>query len=593
MYNLSDTIIDGHIYSINRENANMVKNPEESTFHMAMDIMGERALRMLPEHLRKLHTDCRVHFHDLWCLPHRSMNCMQHDARFTAQMGLSPAGLTGRGVYAKPATEISSYCHQLSESLHAAQSQMSGGQGIPHLNVFLAPFADGKSYTEIRKAVQGFIYNMGVLYSSRGGQTVFSSVQMDIGVPDFLLDVPAYANGGNVVGTYGDYVEEASKVNRAFTEEMLKGDGHGNAFLFPNTIYTLRKNSFKSEFEEELELAHRVSAKHGNNYFMNLTGKTAPDDISIMGCRTSLPSNWTGDPLIDCLRAGNLSYASINLPRIGLECKGNENIFFEILRERMDDVAEYLTFRRNQAKRLWAMDMFPFLNQHDKQGDLYYNIDNCTDTWGVVGMDDLCHNMLHKGLESLEGQDFAMHVLEFMNDVKDEYCDMYPQQRWSIIGSPAESACGRFAQYDKKEFGSKAYSQGNEDNYYYSNSCHFPVNTEYSIVDKIKWESKTHPFLGGGAIGNLWIGESYTTWDALRSFTDKICNTEMRYFTYSSAFTICDKCNCSMKGIQDKCVRCGDTEHLRTMDKITGYLQNTSGWNNAKQREFKDRRRRW
>ena len=76
-------------------------------------------------------------------------------------------------------------------------------------------------------------------------------------------------------------------------------------------------------------------------------------------------------------------------------------------------------------------------------------------------------------------------------------------------------------------------------------------------------------------------------------FTDKICNTEARYYTYSSALTICDRCGLSMKGIQDKCVRCGCTDELRTLDKITGYLQNTAGWNNAKQKEFVDRRRVW
>lgn len=591
---ISNTTITGHIYDTNRENANLVKNPEEVSFHLANDILERYALDMLPDHLRRLHTECKVHFHDLNSLPHRSINCMQHDARFTAQMGLSPAGLTGRGVYAKPATRLHSFMHQLSEAMHAGQSNLSGGQGIPAFNTFCAPFAEGLTYPEIKKAVQSFIYNMGVLYSSRGGQTVFSSVQMDIGMPKFLRDQPAYAKGGQVVGTYGDYYEESHAILRAFTEEMLRGDGHGHPFLFPNTIYALTKESFKPEFDEEMEIAHKVSEKHGNNYFLNLTGKTCPEYISVMGCRTSLPSNWTGDPITDCFRAGNLSYASINLPRIGLDSNSDEDLFFEILGERMDLVKEYLTFRRNQAKKLFAINMFPFLNQFDHEGRQYYEIDNSTDSFGVVGMDDLCHNMLNKGIETPEGQEFATKVLNFMNKRKDEYTDEENHKiRYSIIGSPAESACGRFAQYDHKIYGDKAYSNGEEGDYYYSNSCHFPVNTGSSLVDKIKWESTTHPLMAGGAILNCWIGESYTEWESLRSFTDKICNTEARYFTYSSALTICDRCGLSMKGIQDKCVRCGCTDQLRTLDKITGYLQNTSGWNNAKQQEFKDRRRVW
>ena len=591
--NISRSKIIGHIYEENRENANIIRSPEQILWHIGNDIMEEVALSKLPSNLRRLHTSGKVHFHDLSSLPYRSMNCCQSDARFIAMMGLRAAGTTGRGVYAKPATRLKSFVHQLSEAMHAAQSNLSGGQGMPHLNVFIAPFVADMGYEEIRKGIQSFIYNLSVLYSSRGSQTTFSSVQLDVGMPDFLMDEPAYANGGNVVGTYGDFVEESQKVLRAFTEEMLKGDGNGHPFLFPNSIYTLRKESFNDEFEEELELAHRVSAKHGNNYFLNLTNKSTPEDVSVMGCRTQLGSDWTGNPLTDCLRCGNLSYVSLNLPRIGLDCRGSEESFFEILGERMDMIREFLALRRGQAKKLWGLDTFPFLNQRDKNGDLYYNMDNCTDSFGIVGMNDLCHNMLNKGIETLEGQDFALRVLDFMNEQKNEYSDMNPDIRYSIIGSPAESACGRFAIMDKKLYGDKAYCNGSEGEYYYSNSCHFPVDTEYGLIEKIKWESKTHPLMTGGAILNAWIGESYTTWDSLRSFTDKICNTDARYYTFSSAMTICDRCDMVMKGIQDTCVRCGCTDSLRTLDKITGYLQNTSGWNNSKQREFIDRKRKW
>jgi len=168
-------------------------------------------------------------------------------------------------------------------------------------------------------------------YASRGGQVIFSSINLDFGIPKFLENEPAYGPDGLKVGTYGDYEEEARNILRAYTDIMLEGDAMGKPFLFPNTIYNLRKEHMGKDYEEDLLKVHELSAKFSVPYFSNQTVSWNGDTSNKMGCRTLLSTNWTGDWDTDTLRTGNLAYISLNLPRIAYKTKIGNNSFYDEL----------------------------------------------------------------------------------------------------------------------------------------------------------------------------------------------------------------------------------------------------------------------
>jgi ribonucleoside-triphosphate reductase len=219
-----------------KNNANMAKNPETVHKNVADKVMKQLALACLPSELEKAHLKGDLHCHDLEYFPARSINCLQHDLRFFIRNGLKVDGTGEHTSVAGPANNIETLVNHAGQILMASQVNMSGGQSLPLLNVFMAPYAQGLSYERIKQAMQMFIFNLNMSYTSRGGQSVFSSVNVELDVPKFLEDEVAWGPGGKQAGVYGDYSDEARILQKAFTEVLAEGDALGKPHLFPNPI---------------------------------------------------------------------------------------------------------------------------------------------------------------------------------------------------------------------------------------------------------------------------------------------------------------------------------------------------------------------
>ncbi|MDR3063224.1 MAG: anaerobic ribonucleoside-triphosphate reductase, partial [Methanobrevibacter sp.] len=359
VYNITSLIENG-----SRDNANMIHNPESVHKYVADEALKQYALlHMLPGHLADAHMSGDIHIHDLEFFAGRPLNCMQHDIRTFIKYGLKVDGTGDHTSVAGPPNHIETLMNHTGEIMLAAQQNMSGGQGMSLWNVLIAPFARGLNYGEIKQAVQMLVYNLNMAYAARGSQVPFTSMSLEFGVPKFLEDVTAYGPKGQVAGVYGDFENETRLLQRAFTETLLEGDADGKPHLFPNTIYTLRNETLKGDYEEDLLRVHELSAKYGSSYFANLLPKYRGKMANYMGCRTCLQDNWTGDWDEDCLRTGNLAYITMNLPRIGYQSK-DESEVFEILDSHIDMAVEALLIRRQQGLNcLNNYNLLPFLNQ--------------------------------------------------------------------------------------------------------------------------------------------------------------------------------------------------------------------------------------
>ena len=593
VYNITNLIQNG-----SRDNANMIHNPETVHKYVADEALKQYALlHILPSELADAHMSGGIHIHDLEFFAGRPLNCLQHDLRLFIKYGLKVDGTGDHTSVAGPPNHIETLMNHTGEIMLAAQQNMSGGQAMCLWNVFVAPFAAGLPYEKVEQAVQMLIYNLNMAYAARGSQVPFTSINMEFTVPDFLKDEPAYGPKGKLVGTYGDFEEEARALQRAFTENLLKGDSDGKPHLFPNTIYVLRDEMLKNEFEDDLRRVHELSAKFGTPYFINMLPKYRGNLANYMGCRTSLNDNWTGDWSKDCMRTGNLAYVTLNFPRMAYSSRDDAEIF-DYLDNYMELAKEVLLLRRQQAMNcLDDYNLLPFLTQ-EFDGDRYYSINNSTLSFGFVGLNEMLQYHCGEGITDPDSQKFGLKLIEYMNKRAEELKDE-TGYRWTVLQTPAESTAYRFAMLDREKFKDKIVVQGDAETSYYTNSSHVPVNTDVLLPEKIKIESKFHPLTLGGHIFHAFMGESYSEPDSLMSLTNKIAHkSDIGFWAYSSALSFCIKCKTLMKGLQNQCATCGEQKEVEWDDRITGYVQQvgrsksaSGGWNPGKMQELRDRKR--
>ncbi|MDK2987189.1 MAG: hypothetical protein PWQ47_327 [Methanothermococcus sp.] len=435
---------------------------------------------------------------------------------------------------------------------------------------------------------ENFITATGILCHN----TVFSSINLELEIPEYLKGKPAI-KAGQVVGTYEEYEDEAKMIAEALVDVLMEGDAIGKPFLFPNVIFKLRDNAFKNENKDLIFKIHELSAKWGLPYFINMMADYQEGNTNAMGCRTRLSGDWK-NPEEGTLRTGNMQWYTLNLPRIAYEANGDDDKLFEILGEKLDVIRQALTIKHEiTLERLHKDRVLPFLTQKFGE-DQYYRFDNTTKTFGFVGLNELLKYHLGEELHaSKDALEFGEKVIEFIR----KYADDLKKEtglRWTVTQTPAESTAGRFARLDYKYYKEETRSVINGDlndigSLYYTNSSHVRVNAPVSLGDKIKVEEKFHPLCNGGHIGHFWNTEAYANPEVLMDITKKITKTNIGFWTYTKNLSICENCNMGMSGLRDKCISCG-SENVERFSRITGYLQNVSNWNKAKQRELVDRR---
>ncbi|MBE6887167.1 MAG: anaerobic ribonucleoside triphosphate reductase [Ruminococcaceae bacterium] len=344
------------------------------------------------------------------------------------------------------------------------------------------------------QAMEAFIHNLNTMHSRAGAQTPFSSIN------------------------YGmDTSDEGRMVMKNVLLATDAGLGHGETPIFPIQIFRVKEgiNYNPGERNYDLfQLAIKVSAKR---LFPNFSFQDAPynlkyynpDDvrteIGYMGCRTRVVAN-TYDPNNEITYGrGNLSFTSINLPRLAIEAKGDEDLFYRNLKKYLDLCAKQLMDRFAIQKKKRVRN-FPFLMgqgvwiDSDKLGiddEVGEVIKHGTLSVGFIGLAETLTALYgkHHG-ESEEAQKKGLEIIGFMRRILDEYSERY-KLNFSLLATPAEGLSGRFVRIDKKRFGE---IKGVTDKEYYTNSFHVPVAYEISAYDKINIEAPYHALTNAGHI---------------------------------------------------------------------------------------------
>ena len=574
------------------DNANISYSPEMISKYAYDSIAKEYALLTQPTEQADAHIDGLYHEHDLEFYNLRP-NCMNYDLRFFAKNGLKIDGKGLMGSVAKPAKSLEVLLNHMLQALMAGATVFSGGQGYANFNTLLSPFCVGRSYKEIKQAIQNFIFNCNMSLICRGGQVLFSSIGVDLSVPKVLADEPAICPGGIKKGTYKDYQEEADLIFRAICEVLDEKDGNNAYHRFPNTLFNIRDGDL-DEYDGNCKLLHELGANNPTIYYVNCK------DIerTVMGCRTALPMNYAYNYEDDCLNTGNFMYNTLNLPLIALEVDGDEDDFYTKLNDVCEIAYDNLHHRRKEViDVIYNKHLSDFLLQKDKEtGKPLYDIDRTTITLGFCGLNE-CLEVLYGG-GITEFEDEGIDIIEFLNAKKEEF-NKRDGLRWSVIGSPAESTAHRFAEIIKDKY-PNAKVQGVKGSYYLTNSSHIPVDSGVMLTEHIKNSAKFHKLTLGGNILHLWLGEVWSDAEALWKLNKKILETGTIFWAYSKVFTYCNLCGFTINEKTDICPVC-KTDDVITYDRITGYYlpvlskdkdgNETRQWNNGKVQEFKDRYR--
>lgn len=630
-------IIEAKNNDVTRENANM---NTDSPAGMMMKFASETTKPFVDDYLLSAEAKSAVHngyihIHDKDYYPTKSLTCVQHPLDNILRYGF----VAGHGE-SRPAKRIETASVITCISLETAQNEMHGGQAIPAFDFYLAPYVrssyieevknleelhgadlshlyeaeiddylrrplDGLSGDErlkqhainrtvsrVHQAMEAFIHNMNTIHSRGGNQVVFSSI---------------------------NYGTDTSAEGRCVIRELListdEGVGNGSTAIFPIQIWKKKRgvSYLPTDRNYDLyQLACKVTAHRFFPNFVNLDASYNQHEkwdindphrylyeVATMGCRTRVFENRYGEKT--SIGRGNLSFTTVNIVRLALECRGIEDqekriyTFFNRLNDVLEITARQLNARFEFQKTAMAKQ-FPLLMSRLWNGSqdlgptdtIESVINQGTLGIGFIGLAECLIALTgkHHG-ESEESQQLGLKIVSYMRTKANEFSERYGHN-FSVLATPAEGLSGKFTAKDRKTFG---VIPGVTDKAYYTNSNHVPVYYHCSPKHKAEVEGPYHEITRGGHIFYVEIdGDATHNPKAIEQIVDLMDKYDIGYCSVNHNRNRCMDC-----GYEDaqpdlkECPHC-HSHHIDRLQRITGYLVGTTDrWNSAKLAELHDR----
>ena len=472
---------------------------------------------------------------------------------------------------------------------HVYLKELCKEEDIEKLQLKAVKYAHKEVRRATYQAMEAFVHNLNTMHSRAGAQVPFTSI-----------------NYGTDLSSEGRLVTENVMLS------MEAGLGNGETPIFPINIFKVKEGvNYNPEDPnyDLFKLACRVSAKR---LFPNFSFIDAPfnkvmykegdhnTEVAYMGCRTRVMANAYDKNQQVTAGRGNLSFTSINLPRLAIKAHGNVDIFFEQLDRMMDLCIDQLMERyKIQAKK--HVYNFPFLmgqgvwldseklKEDDEVGEV---LKHGTLSVGFIGLAETLVALTgeHHG-QSDAAQNLGIEIIGYMRKRMDE-ATKQTGFNYTLLATPAEGLSGRFVRMDKERYGE---IPGVTDRDYYTNSFHIPVYYNINAFDKIKKEAPYHALTNAGHISYIELdGDPMKNLDA---FEQVIRCMKESGIGYGSVNHPVDRDPvCGYTGIIDnECPHCGRHEDdgepkFERIRRITGYLVGTlDRFNDAKTAEVKDR----
>ena len=452
---------------------------------------------------------------------------------------------------------------------------------------FTVKHAKKETIRDTYQAMESLIHNLNTMHSRAGAQVPFSSI---------------------------NYGTDTSPEGQLVIEQILlatqAGLGEGETPIFPIQIFKVKEGINFNETDPNYPLFKLAIATSAKRLFPNFSFIDAPfnkefykegdrnTEIAYMGCRTRVMSN-IHDPEKEVVTGrGNLSFTSVNLPRIALTSK-NMKDFYTKLDETMDLVIEQLLERFDIQKKLHVYN-FPFLmgqgvwldSEKLKPTDTIEEvIKHGTLATGFIGLAETLKVLTgkHQG-ESEDSQKLGIEIIQTMREKMDLAAKKY-KLNFSLIATPAEGLSGRFVKIDRNKFG---VIEGVTNHEYYTNSFHVPVYYPITAYRKIEIEAPYHALTNGGHISYIELdGDPSKNLEAFEKIIKHMKEKGIGYGSINHSVDYDPACK-YVGIINEECPKCGrhETEDapFERIRRITGYLVGTlDRFNNAKRKEVEER----
>lgn len=592
-----DSIINLENNDITRENANTDPSTPSGIMMKFASLMGKEYAHdyLLSDEARKAVDDNLIHIHDLDYYGTKSLTCLQHPLDKILSGGFVISDGTAR-----PCKRIETAQALAAISIQTVTNEQHGGQGIPAFDFYMAPYVkttyleeceklriepeevnDYYSESEddlhtkareftvkrVHQAMEAFIHNLNTMRSRGGGQVPFSSIN------------------------YGtDTSPEGRLVMRELLNCTYEGVGNGQTAMFPIHIFKLKKGVNTDEEDPNydlLQLACKVTAKRFFPNFINLDAPfnqhekwNANDpnrymyETATMGCRTRVFENRHGEKT--SVGRGNLSFTTINLPRLALMSKGDYAYFLELLEETVDIAVRQLVdrykFQGTALKKQFPMLMSgswlgseklqnpdDFVAEVLKQGTL---------SVGFIGLAECLIALTgHHHGEDYKSQQLGLKIVTEMRD-RCKYWANKLDLNISLLATPAEGLSGKFVPKDRKDFG---VIKNVTDRDYYTNSNHVPVWYKCTMEHKMEIEAPYHPLTLAGHIAYVeFDGDAAKNPEAVMDFIKLIRRKNIGYASVNHTRSRCLDCGFENADADlEVCPNCG-SENIDTIQRITG-----------------------
>ena len=584
------------ILTPNKENANIPHNPEATNMTLAESIKKQYALlEIFSQEISDAHARGDIHLHDLGFIDRPY--CSGQSLEYVKKFGLSlPNALS----IAKPAKHPEILLAHMVKFSAALQGHFAGAIGWDAVNVFFAPFLEGLSDRDVHQLAEMLIFEYSQQSVARGGQAIFSDINIYWETPKHFRDVPAIGPGGKPTGrTYAEYQKDSQRFAMALFDVYKEGDGTGRPFFFPKPLVHITDEFFKTPGHEEFLLhISDVAADKGNTYFVFDRGETAK--ISEC-CRLSFKLEQSD--LDDAkepwrMRYSALQNVTLNLPRAAYYAAGDDEKLFE----KLDDILEIAVHAHEQKKELVEkllsmgtrgplalLTMAP-----DGQG--YLRMHRVTYLIGLLGLNELVQS--HTGYE-LHESDVAfrlgLKVIAHLKLACEKWTKDIDGMRFVLEQTPAESTAYRMAKLDLEHFPGDAERvvKGNMDvgEVYYTNSTFLNVAHQISPIERVKKEGMFHDMIEAGALSHVWIADTRPSAEAVASFVKKtFTHTRNAQIAFSPEFTTCNVCMKVSRGLVDACPYCSSSD-VDGITSVTEYCSKVSSLNKGKRGELKDQYR--
>jgi ribonucleoside-triphosphate reductase (formate) len=591
-------VFDAHLIDVgsgfeSHDNANLQENAETSHKKKADKISKEQYLLQLPPDLADFHLSGDLHIHDLEYFGTRPF-CQDWDLRYFFYYGLMPDGNGTKASVAGPAKRPEVAILHAVKALGSAQTNFAGGQGYYNFLTFIAPYFEGMSYEGIKQHMQMFVYEMTQMMVARGGQVVFSSVQLSPGVPKLWKDKPCVYKGKVWDGeqaslrTYSEFEREVRLLFKALMEVMYEGDYWGKPFNFPKPEISIEPD-FMEEDEEfnsqnrDLPTYHdlylmtfELASKYGTPYYDNQIPpyRGAGEGISCYQCCAYQFSSVADlDDQFDNkmyfrdgkhFSMGSWGVVSINCPRAAYKAEGDDDRLFAELKKLMDVATEIFKIKRRWMNNIKARGRMPFAMQRpkdpndpkgDTRGSIAVDFEGLVYTIGVVGVNEMIQH--HIGSQLHESKEAFRLAVRTMTEL-----EMYAKElsgklnmTIALARTPAETTGQRFGVADliDKRFSKSAEKviKGDLDTaleqlgtsfdlpIYYTNGTHVTPGADVPLTKRIEIEHVFFPIVDGGNIFHIWLGEARPDPRGLMDMAMNLCrNTQIGYFAFTRDLTV-------------------------------------------------------